>query len=269
MNASKKIFLTSILGFGILCSQSIFAQNANIKSLVPASLYDELVSKGQIVSIRDNGVNSLELMPDSMYKEQLKSNLIKKEPKNYPFTYESIYLKSKDELLKLSKSTASTITIDDVARVCRSVSKMQGMTYFSSTKNKVQTLYDRAYMIEGPNSKNAIPDKNTGNADGQVSYCLQNDASFGECRYKLNYNQSENEMLAVFSNLDTLGLGPFKAVYPEKMTINILVIDCGKDLLVYLYTDLDSVKFPGIKGQITDSMTARMDAVYDWFVKQF
>ena len=66
-----------------------------------------------------------------------------------------------------------------------------------------------------------------------------------------------------------MGIGPFKAIYPEKMKINILVIDCGEDLLLYMNTDLDSVKFPGIKGQITDSMSARMNAVYNWFITQF
>ncbi len=66
-----------------------------------------------------------------------------------------------------------------------------------------------------------------------------------------------------------MGIGPFKAIYPGKMIINNLVIDCNDDLLLYLCTDTDSVKFPGIKGQITNSMSARMEAVYKWFKTQF
>ena len=66
-----------------------------------------------------------------------------------------------------------------------------------------------------------------------------------------------------------MGIGPFNAIYPGKMKINILVVDCGEDILLYLNTDLDSVKFPGIKGQITDSMSSRMNAVYKWFTTQF
>ena len=53
------------------------------------------------------------------------------------------------------------------------------------------------------------------------------------------------------------------------MKINLLVVDCGEDLLLYLCTDVDSKKFPGIAGMIVDSMTARMEAVYNWFLKQF
>ena len=76
-------------------------------------------------------------------------------------------------------------------------------------------------------------------------------------------------MLAQFTILDSMGLGPFKAIYPGKMVINIVVVDCGEDLLLYMNTDLYRIKFPGIKGQITDSMTSRMDAVFKWFITQF
>jgi hypothetical protein len=146
---------------------------------------------------------------------------------------------------------------------------MQGMTYYSSTKKKECVLYEKTYMIAGPNDKTKIADQNTGNADGQISYCLQDDNSFGVNTYKLSYFQKGDTLLCNFSILDKMGLGPFKAIYPGKMVINILVIDCGDDLLLYLNTDLDSVKFPGIKAQITDSMSSRMDAVYKWFITQF
>ena len=195
--------------------------------------------------------------------------MISKDPKNYPYTYEGLYLLSKKELLAKGSSGKSSITIDDVSKVVRSISKMQGMTYFSSTKNKECVLYEKTYMIAGPNDKTKIADQNTGNADGQVSYCLQDDNSFGVNTYKLSYFQKDDTLLCNFSILDKMGIGPFKAIYPGKMIINILVINCGDDLLLYLNTDLDSVKFPGIKGQITDSMSSRMDAVYKWFTTQF
>ena len=146
---------------------------------------------------------------------------------------------------------------------------MQGMTYYSTTKKKECILYETTYMIAGPNDKIPVADKNTGNADGQISYCIQDDNSFGVNTYKLSYYQADDTLYCNFCILDKMGIGPFKAIYPEKMKINILVIDCGEDLLLYMNTDLDSVKFPGIKGQITDSMSARMDAVYNWFTTQF
>ena len=69
--------------------------------------------------------------------------------------------------------------------------------------------------------------------------------------------------------MDNMGVGPFNALYPGRMKINLLVVDCGDDLLLYLCTDVDSKKFPGIEKTIKESMTARMEAVKNWFMKQF
>ena len=240
-----------VLAAGVLFGSLCFAgENAKVKELVSAQYYDKLISKGTVSEYRDNGAKGFKLLPKSIYASKINESQIEKEEKNYPYTYEGLYILSKKDLLAKGKSGKSTITIDDVSVVVRSVSKMQGMTYYSSTKNKIE-------------------DQNTGNADGQVSYCLQDDNSFGVNTYKLSYFQKDDSLLCRFEILDKMGLGPFNAIYPGKMVINILVTDCGDDLLLYLNTDLDSIKFPGIKGQITDSMSSRMDAVYKWFITQF
>ena len=267
-----KLNKISIICANVLFMNTLFAVPADIKNanqLVSQNVYNDLVSKGNVSVTTEDGSSKLQLVPESIYSEKIRNNLIQKKSGNFPFTYESIYLLSKKDLLKSSNSIAETISISDISKVCRSVSKMEGMKYYSSTRKKELTLYEKAYMLADSDSKTPIPDQNTGSADGQISYCLQDDNSFGECRYKLSYNESENELLAVFENLDILGIGPFKAVHPGKLTIKILAIDCGEDILLYFCTDLDSVKYPGIKGQITDSMVSRIDAIYNWFLKQF
>lgn len=247
----------------------IFGENTKVKELVDSKYYDELMDKGVVIQTRDDGSKGFLLMPKSSYSETINQSAVEKANKNYPFTYESIYCLSKKDLLKKSNSNATTIGIDDVARIVRSVSKMEGMTYYSTTKKKECVLYEKCYMVDGENSNHKIDDVNTGNADGQISYCMQDDNSFGVNHYKLFYFQNEDQLLCQFKITDVMGLGPFKAIYPGKMVINILLEDCGDDLLLYLTTDIDSVKFPGIKGQITDSMTSRMDAIYKWFITQF
>lgn len=248
---------------------SLYAENAQVKELVDSKYYGELVSKGVVIQTRDDGSDGYLLMPKSSYSGTINKSKVEKAPKNFPFTYESIYCLSKKSLLETSKSKATTIDINDLARVVRSVSKMEGMTYYSSTKKKECVLYEKCYMVDGENSNKKIADVNTGNADGQISYCMQDDNSFGVNHYKLFYYQNDNQLLCQFNITDVMGLGPFKAIYPGKMVINILLIDCGDDILLYLNTDIDSVKFPGIKAQITDSMTSRMDAIYKWFITQF
>ena len=268
INLIKRMSCVLFAG-AVLGGTCLAGENAKAKELVGAKYYDALVKKGTISEYRDDGSKGFNLLPQSVYTNQISGTMIAKDPKNYPYTYEGLYLLSKKDLLAKGKSGKSTITIDDVSVVVRSISKMQGMTYYSTTKKKECVLYEKTYMIAGPKDKTKIADQNTGNADGQISYCLQDDNSFGVNTYKLSYFQKGDTLLCNFSILDKMGLGPFKAIYPGKMVINILVIDCGDDLLLYLNTDLDSVKFPGIKAQITDSMSSRMDAVYKWFITQF
>ncbi|MBP5518969.1 MAG: hypothetical protein J6X84_00115 [Treponema sp.] len=267
-NLIKKMtgFLFTATVLGGIC---VAGENAKVKELVDSQYYEALVKSGIVSEYRDDGSKEFKLLPKSFYSEKITSSMIEKQPKNYPYTYEGLYLLNKKELLANGSSGKNTITLDDVSVVVRSISKMEGMKYYSSTKKKETVLYEKTYMIAGPNDKTKIADQNTGNADGQVSYCIQDDNSFGVNTYQLSYFQKDDCLLCKFDILDKMGIGPFKAIYPGKMMINILVIDCGDDLLLYLCTDLDSVKFPGIKAQITDSMSARMDAVYKWFIKQF
>jgi hypothetical protein len=55
----------------------------------------------------------------------------------------------------------------------------------------------------------------------------------------------------------------------ENMETNVLCIDIGDSLLLYLNADVNAKKIIGIRGQIEDSMTVRMDAIYKWFMQQF
>jgi len=240
-----------------------------IEDKVNPQYYETLLKNHQVTVTRDNGSTALVLLPESKYSEQIKSKLIEKEEDDYPFTYESIYLINKKEALSKNKSTAKDITISDISKISRSFSKMQGMKYFSSTRKKELVLYDRCYTIANANSSSKIADNTDENADGLELYCLQNDRSFGICRYKINFYQSQNELLINFENQDTLGMGPFKAIYPGKLTIKILALDCGEDILLYFCTDLGSVKLPGVKKQIRDSMVARIDALFKWVMQQF
>lgn len=258
--------------FFVFCSFfSINAENEKLKGFVGNEIYEKFNSTNEIIKFREDGVNQLQLLPDenSEHSKYIAKNLVEKTTKNFPYTYEALYKIPKELIIKKSNSKKSDITLEDVSVVCRSVSKMQGMTYYSTTKKKNLPLYKQAFMIDGKNSKNRISDQNFGNADGQISFCLQDDASFGINHYKLSYFQDSDTLLCDFELTDEMGIGPFKAIYPGKMKNFILVNDCGDCLLLYLVSDLDAVKFPGIKGQIKDSITSRMTAIYNWFIKQF
>ena len=248
-------FTAATLLFGV-CTNS-FAQNKTSgmsKDIVPEEYYSQLMRDGKIVITHENQVPDLKLIPKSQYVSNIRSNLIKKQPKHFYYTYEALYY------------VPQKITVQKASEIARSISKMTTIDYYSNTRRKITKLYQKAGMVETENSSKLITDYNYGNCDGKVCYCLMDDASFGVTHYSLDYNQADSELLTVFRNTDDMGLGPIRAIMPKDLVINLLIQECDDGMVVYLCADLDSKKMPGVRGKITESMTARMDAISGWFV---
>ena len=266
----KKIALFSMLMIAGAGCVLLTAQD-KAKALVGEANFSKLLadSKNHIMNTSEDINSKMILLPETAYSSKIVNNRIQRKDKNFSYLCENLYYLKKDFLLTQSGSSAKDITIDDVARVCRSVSKMQGMMYHSTSKKKDMVLYKKCYMVSGLGSKDPIPDQNTGNADGQISYCFQDDNSFGENTYKLSYFQKDDTLLMEFTILDKMGFLGVYPIKPEKMKINVLVTDCGDSLVLYLCTDLDAENPMLVKKQIPESMGERMEAIYKWFIKQF
>jgi len=252
-----------------IAGSSAFGQTVNLKDIVNPKYYDELIKEGMVRIIHPVDDLSLQLLPETGFKKQCLENTIPKEQGNYPFVTESLYFMPKSEILKASNSTKSDITLEEISVIFRSISKMQGMQYYSENKKKPDTLYKEAWAVDGPVTRQKIPDQTAGSANGKVLYAYQNDASFGKTVYELHYYQDANSLYAVFNNLDSMGIGPIQAVNPRNMKINVIAIDCGENLCLYLETDTDCKKFPGIAKTLENSLTSRMDAIKEWFIRQF
>ena len=251
----KTLFISILLVLGVCIN--LFGQHktsGKVKDIVGEKYYSQLVKDGKIVVTHEDQVVKLELMPKTAYGSNIKNNLIKKQPKHFYYTYEALYYLPR------------TITVQKASEIARSVSQMKTIKYYSNTRRKITNLYKKAYMVKEENSNTAIDDINYGNSNGKTLYCLMDDASFGVTHYQLDFIQSPNEFLEVFRNSDDMGLGPIRAIMPKDLVINLLIQECDDGMVVYLCADLDSKKMPGVRGKITESMTARMDAISSWFV---
>lgn len=266
-NFQKKIIIFSLVLFSF--SSILTAQVANIENLLSSEYINELKNNGRIQVIHEKEDKNLTLIPKNVYEEKIRSESIYKDPKMVPFVAEFLYLIPKSELLK--NSSKEDITVDDVAVVMRSISKMKGLKYIHGFKNKEDLLYSDAYMIANPDSDEPIPDQNTGNADGQVSYCYQHDHTYGDTKYVLNYHQKDSAILGTFVNTLPLQALGVKVIMPNNMKICIEAIDCGENLLLYLSTDCNAknIALINVRNQIEDSMLSRMNAIYNWFLNQF
>lgn len=202
------------------------------------------------------------------------------------YVAENLYVVKKAKLLENSAHPASCDTsLDAVSRVIRSVSKMQGMKYYSNSDKKWAVLYDEAHLVDAADYKRRIADQTAGSADGKTLYCLLKDHTFGKGIYRVDYQQpiSEyGEVSVCFSNATALKLLGITGVKPDHMKINLVVIDgntvpasdaekavVADSYLIYMVLQATYPQMPLLENTLRKSFYARLDAIYNWFICQF
>lgn len=258
----KKIILAASLFFSM--AAMIFAQNVNLEDIIKPEYAEYLKANGNLTIIHPKNETELFAVPECPYSEQIKSDLICEKQKGVPFLAEFVYLIPKSELT----DDVSKVNVDSMSIIFRSISKMQGMTYIHNG-GKEDILYEKAYAVASADSNEPIPDPLEGPTDGLVAYGYQDDHTFGDTKYRLNYYQKDNVIFATFLNVIPMSKLGIKAVMPERLRMNIVSVDLGDDLLLYLVADVSAKNLMGVRAQIKDSMTVRMNAIYRWFLKQY
>lgn len=248
----------------LFCVSGLFAYNA--ADLVSASTFEKLQKDGvvQVSHYKEAGAK-LSLVPNTPAAKEV-YNMWPSSNENPVFLGEHLYLISKS---KLNSANPESVTIDKASKVVRSVSKMQGMTYYSHRSKKTKTLYEEAYCIKGANDRTRVADDTAGSANGKILYALLNDASFGKTNYRMEYTQNAQEVALHFINETPLSVMGIKAVNNNNMHIKLVITDCGDSVMVYMAV---MAKFPGIKmleQTMNESFIARLDSIYGWFCKQF
>lgn len=261
MKRNLKVFLlgTLVLGFSNLYGQ------AGLGKYLSDSVCKELLVNGSVQKMYDTIEPVHQLIPDCEFAEKCTGA----KPANTDgmhFLSEQLYSIKKSEL---KADGADTLDISDVAMIFSSVSKMTGMTYFSSTRKKDMTLYKNVSFVKSVKDKTKLPDFAVTDCNGLSNSIVLDDASFGENVYKLNYYQNSDSLCLVLANEDAMGMGPIKAIKPGDMVIYYIVIDADDSYIIYLGVTGNFLKLPGVKKQVTDSLNARLEAVYTWFMKQF
>ena len=235
------------------------------ESIMKKSTYEILSKKGNASSSRYKDPDvSFALKPETPLNCLVESNWIQQEKP--VFVVENLYLLSKKDLDSDNKNLTN---IEYASKVIRSVSKLEGITYYSNFDKKKQVLYKNAYRIPDEKNRIRLEDDLDGNAGGKTIYAMLDDHSFGKANYKVSYKQTKNEVSAVFINVSPLYMGPVKAISSENLIIDLVITDCGEDFVVYLVV---RAKFPALsilESTMYDSLSSRLDAIFNWFVIQF
>lgn len=160
---------------------------------------------------------------------------------------------------------SSNVDMKEVSKILRSFSTMEGIEYYSNSRGKYDVLYDACYTISDLDSLKKIPDNQEENANGLKLYVFQNDNSFGETPYEVTFWQTDSEVGMNFVNKGPLYVKFVKAVKEENLCLTLYTREENDKLLVYILAQADFAAVPFVQTKIRDSLTARIEALFNWF----
>lgn len=267
-----QFYLPRMIFFALTISvfaKNLSAENLERQKILSPQLEKSLLQNNEISHVFSENDFEAKLIPQTQFADSMKNFVFGKiAPEKMGFAEEKLYRLPKSEI---ENKNAAALDTNTASKIMRSVSKMQGMQYFSRSRKSWDELYSQAFRVENPDSKDfsAAPDLNEGDANGLEIFAFLNDHTFGESVYKISYKQNQNEFLMLMENYSALTYGPVKAVKPGDLKMCVCVIDCGDEFLFYIGNYAEFKMISALKKRLNNSFEARLEAIYNWFKKQF
>lgn len=250
-------------------AKNLSAENLERQKILSPQLEKSLLQNNEISHVFSESDFEAKLIPQTQFADSMKNFVFGKiAPEKMGFAEEKLYRLPKSEI---ENKNAAALDTSTASKIMRSISKMQGMQYFSRSRKSWDELYSQAFRMENPDSKDfsAAPDLKEGDADGLEIFAFLNDHTFGESVYKISYKQNQNEFLMLMENYSALTYGPVKAVKPGDLKMCVCVIDCGDEFLFYIGNYAEFKMISALKKRLNNSFEARLEAIYNWFKNQF
>lgn len=180
---------------------------------------------------------------------------------NPTFLVEALYLHKKTQ--------GGTQDIQKIARILRSVSKLEGLQYYSSSRKKMRTLYEASYIIDDPKTENRLADPIENPSADFSAYVLQKDLTFDKNIYRYRFCSDADSAGFMSTNINVLKYSIFKAMEPENLEASIAVTDLGDYLLIYMLTRAHFTAPSVLRERVQNSFRTRGEAIYGWFIAQY
>lgn len=158
----------------------------------------------------------------------------------------------------------------ELYNILRSVSTMEGIEYYSASRERMRTFYHDSYAVAGPGGDERIPDPLVSRIPAQDRvYVFQKDSSFGKNVQQLDYTYADGNVLIRMENLTTMFYNGFIPLVADGNLLTYLVVEPQEDGIVF-YGHL-AVKVGalfGMEERARNSFHNRIKALYDWFTQR-
>lgn len=151
--------------------------------------------------------------------------------------------------------------------ILRSVSTMEGIQYYSASRESMRTFYHESYAVAGADGDERIPDPLVSRIPREDRvYVFQRDSSFGKNVQQLDYRYEGGSMLLRMENLTTMFYNGLIPLVGDGNLLTFLVVRPEDEGIVfYGHLAVRVGALFGMEDRARDSFYNRVKALYDWF----
>jgi len=188
---------------------------------------------------------------------------------DYVVGVESLYLIPWNDISRTLTGLPQEEFLLEVYNILRSISSLQGIEYYSASRERMRTLFAEAWAINNPDEKERIADPLVDQIpDKETIYIHQKDLTFGKNISKVDYQSGTNSFRMNIVNLTTMTYMFFPIVGKENMSMQMLIVPSQQGIIFYGLNTVDVMDLKIFHNKMRDSFTNRMIALYNWFLVQ-
>ena len=153
--------------------------------------------------------------------------------------------------------------------ILRSISSMEGIQYYSVTRDRMRTLFAESYAIDSPDTRRRIRDPLVDEIPVYgLQYMFQKDLTFGENVYRAEYIAQGTGVTLKSRNLTQMRYYFLPMVKPNDSLTVLMVLPRGRQILFYGVMAAHTPSLLGLERSREESFYNRLNALYEWFVRE-
>jgi len=159
---------------------------------------------------------------------------------------------------------------EQAAKILFSVSTMEGIEYYSASREKMRTLFTESTVIDSPESGRPLPDPHFETVPRSIDLTLrQTDLTFGTNIYATHFEGDGKTLLLEMSNMTKMKYKFISMVSPGDLSLSIVLYPVDEGILFYGVCSVNSISFFGLERKKTDSFYYRIEALKNWFENRY
>ena len=242
------LLLSFTPGFGDSAAEKVLGER----------LLSDLISKGELTRTFWEG-GSVTLIPDLDITHKIEDEITRLNP-NISVEVLTIY-----ESSNLNLETEEALLT--IYNILLSVGTMEGIEYYSASRERMRILFSESYCIDSPESQIRVHDPVVDSIPPYAKiYTFQKDLTFGQNIYQSEYRFSGEYILMKSRNLTTMRYLFLPLVKPNNSVNYFILIPSGNRLVFYGVSCLRTLSFLGLEKKRAASLYNRNNAIYNWFI---